>query len=51
MLGEDAPVLLALGRSFHDGGTTHEMSLDCLKRGAGSAGRQSCDDRSDRVVS
>ena len=31
-------------------GRTHEKSLDCLKRGVGTARRQSFDDRSDRVV-
>ena len=33
----NAPVLVALGRSFHHHGTTHEKSLDCLKRGVGTA--------------
>ena len=41
--------LVALSRSFHHRGTTHEKSLDCLKRGVGTARRQSFDDRSDRV--
>jgi len=43
-------VLVALGRSFHHCGTTHEKSLDCLERGVGTARRQSFDDWSDRVV-
>ena len=47
---EDRHVLVVLGRSFHHGGTTHENSLDCLKHGVGTARRQSCDERSDRVV-
>jgi len=34
-------VLVALGGSFHHRGTTHEKSLDCLKRGVGTARRQS----------
>ena len=46
----DAPVLVALGSSFHHRGTTHEESLDCLQRGGGAARRQSCDERRDRVV-
>ena len=46
----DAPILVALGRSFHHRGTTNEKSLDCLKHGVGTARRQSFDDRSDRVV-
>ena len=46
----DAAVLVALGRSFHHLGTTHENSLDCLKRGEGFARQQSIDDQSDRVV-
>jgi len=49
-IDRDAPVLVAHGRSFHHRGTTHEKSLDCLKRGVGTARRQSSDDRSDRVV-
>ena len=34
---EDRQVLVALCRSFHHRGTTHEKSLDCLKRGVGAA--------------
>jgi len=48
--GQIDPVLVALGRSLNHCGTTHEKSLDCLKRGVGTARRQSCDDWSDRVV-
>ena len=36
-IDRDVPVLVALGRSFHHGGATHEKSLDCLKRGVGTA--------------
>ena len=43
-------VLVALSKSFHHCGTTHEKSLDCLKRGVDTARPQSSDDRSDRVV-
>ena len=43
-------VLVALGRSFHHHGMTHEKSLDCLVRGVGTARQQSFDDRSDQVV-
>ena len=37
----NAPVLVALGRSFHHHGTTHEKSLDCLEHGVGTTRRQS----------
>ena len=36
-IDRDTPVLVVLGRSFHRRGTTHEKSLDCLKRGGGTA--------------
>ena len=38
------------GRSFHHRETTREKSLDYLKRGVGTARRQSCDKWMDRVV-
>ena len=49
-IDKDAPVLVALGRSFHPRGTTHEKSFDCLKLGVGTARSQSFDDLRDRVV-